>query len=74
MTDEKLDCKGMMCPMPIVQITKKIKTMESGELLEMVADDIGAKEDVPAWASRTGNEIVETKEEDGEFIFVIRKK
>ena len=69
-----MDCKGMMCPMPIVHITKKIKTMAPGTVLEVVADDVGSKEDVPAWANRTGNELVETREENGNYYFVIKKK
>ncbi len=74
MVDEKLDCKGMMCPMPIVHITKKMKAMEPGAVLEVVADDVGSKEDVPAWASRTGNELLESREENGNYYFVIKKK
>ena len=73
MADEKLDCKGMMCPMPIVQITKKIKTMKPGQVLEVVADDVGAKEDVPAWANRTGNKLLGMREESGVLYFLIEK-
>ncbi len=73
MVDESLDCKGMMCPMPIVHITKKIKTMNPGQVLEVVADDVGSLEDVPAWADRTGNELMEKREDGGEFHFIIRK-
>lgn len=74
MVDEKLDCKGMMCPMPIVHITKKMKTMDSGMVLEVVADDVGSKADVPAWAERTGNEILEMRDEGGDYYFIIKKK
>lgn len=72
--DATLDAKGLMCPMPIVQLAKKVKELESGQVLELVADDVGAKEDVPAWCNRTGNQLV-GQEEDGKiFTFYIRIK
>lgn len=72
--DATLDAKGLMCPMPIVQLAKKSKEMKSGEILELLADDVGAKEDVPAWCSRTGHALVGT-EEDGKILrFYIKIK
>ncbi len=70
---ETLDCKGQLCPMPIVQLTKKIKTMKVGDVVEMVADDLGSKEDVPAWCRRTGNELLDLKEDNGVFTFRVKR-
>ena len=70
---ETLDCKGMMCPMPIVQLAKKMKTMKVGDEVILLADDVGSKADVPAWCHRTGNELVEATEEGGVFSYRIRK-
>jgi tRNA 2-thiouridine synthesizing protein A len=74
MTDDTLDCTGLMCPMPIVKLAKKMKEMEPGQVLELVADDVGSKEDVPAWCNRTGNELVDQKEEGGKFVYYVKKK
>jgi tRNA 2-thiouridine synthesizing protein A len=70
---EIMDAKGLMCPMPIVQLAKKIKTMKVGDELELIADDVGSKEDVPAWCERTGNQLVEAKESGGVYTYRIRK-
>ena len=70
---ETLDCKGMMCPMPIVQLAKKMKSMKVGEEIILLADDVGSKADVPAWCQRTGNELVEVTEAGGVFSYRIRK-
>jgi tRNA 2-thiouridine synthesizing protein A len=70
---EILDAKGLMCPMPIVHLAKKIKTMNVGDEVELIADDIGSKEDVPAWAQRTGNQLVEAKESNGVYTYRIKK-
>ncbi|HJX04184.1 MAG TPA: sulfurtransferase TusA family protein [Thermoplasmata archaeon] len=72
--DATLDAKGLMCPMPIVHLAKKVKEMKSGQILELLADDVGAKEDVPAWCSRTGNQLVATEEEGKILKFYIKMK
>ncbi|TFH19204.1 sulfurtransferase TusA family protein [Candidatus Bathyarchaeota archaeon] len=70
--DVELDAKGMYCPMPIVKLKKATKTMEPGQVLKLVATDPGSARDVPAWANKTGAEILETSEENGEYTFIIR--
>ena len=71
--NDTLDAKGLMCPMPIVKLAKKMKDLKVGEVLELIADDVGSKEDVPAWCKRTGNQLVGKKEEGGAFYFYIKK-
>jgi len=68
-----LDAKGLMCPMPIVQLAKKFKNMKVGEEIELLATDVGSKADVPAWCQRTGNELVDAREENGVYIYRIKK-
>ncbi|OPY29583.1 MAG: sulfur transfer protein SirA [Methanomassiliicoccales archaeon PtaU1.Bin030] len=70
---EVLDAKGLMCPMPIVQLAKKFKNMKVGEEIELLATDVGSKADVPAWCQRTGNELVDAREENGVYIYRIKK-
>ncbi|UCE38542.1 MAG: sulfurtransferase TusA family protein [Thermoplasmata archaeon] len=72
-SDATLDCKGLSCPMPIVKLAQKIKELQPGQVLELMADDPGAKQDVPAWCSRTGNELIESGEREGLLIFYIKK-
>ena len=43
MADIELNCIGMKCPMPVLKTKSAIKTMESGQTLELVADDQGQK-------------------------------
>lgn len=70
--DVEVDAKGMYCPMPIVKLKKATKTMNPGQVLRLIATDPGSKRDVPAWASKTGAEILETMEENGEYTFLIK--
>jgi tRNA 2-thiouridine synthesizing protein A len=72
--DVTLDCLGLSCPMPIVKLAQKMKDVGSGQVLELLADDVGAKEDVPAWCRRTENELLGVEEENETFKFYIKKK
>ncbi len=71
--DATLDCIGFYCPMPIVKTVEKIKELKQGEILEVVADDIGIKEDMPAWCRATGNEFLGIEEEAGQYKVYIKK-
>ncbi|MBI5026446.1 MAG: sulfurtransferase TusA family protein [Nitrospirae bacterium] len=71
--DVTLDCKGLSCPMPVLKAKKAIDAMKTGQVLRVVATDPGSKADIPALLRRTGNELIETKEEGNTFIFLIKK-
>lgn len=69
----KLDCSGLLCPMPVVKTSKAIKTMAIGETLEMISTDAGSMPDMHAWARQTKHELLEAQELGGKFRFVIKK-
>lgn len=69
-----LDARGLKCPMPIVKTAQKIKNVESGELLEVLATDAGSVADFAAWSRSTGNELIKNSMQDGVYHFVLRKK
>ncbi len=71
--DKKLDCSGMLCPMPVVKTKKALKDMEVGEVLEMISTDAGAMPDMQAWANQTGHELLDAKEEDNTYTFLVKK-
>ena len=71
--DKTLDCMGLYCPMPIIKTAQKIKELKKGEVLEVVADDKGIKQDMPAWCQTTGNECVGIEEAGGEIKVYVRK-
>jgi TusA-related sulfurtransferase len=71
--DERLDCKGLNCPLPVIKTKKALEKMAVGQVLEMVATDPGSKPDMTAWSKSTGHELLETKEEPGLFSFYVRK-
>lgn len=72
--DKVMDLKGMPCPMPIVKISKGIKDVEVGQVVEAITTDPGALADFPAWAKTSGNEILKTDQQEGLIKFYIKRK
>ena len=70
----KVDASGLSCPLPILKATQGIKTLQPGELMEVVATDPGSVKDFVAWAASTGNAQVEQDSANGKFRFVVRHK
>lgn len=71
--DQELDCIGMVCPEPILKTNMTVKKMEVGKVLHMKGNDLGTKNDIVAWANRTGNELMATEETDGILHYWIKK-
>lgn len=70
---KKLDCTGLLCPMPVVKTAKAIKEMTVGETMEMIATDPGSMPDMQAWARQTKHELIEAVAEGEKFRFLIKK-
>ena len=60
--------------MPVVKVSKGIKEIQVGQVLEAVTTDPGALADFPAWARTSGNEILKTNQDDGMIRFYIKRK
>jgi tRNA 2-thiouridine synthesizing protein A len=74
MADQLLDVKGLNCPLPILRAKKALKDMPTGGTLEVLATDPGAVKDFEAFCRTTGNELVESKQDNNVFRFVIKRK
>ncbi len=71
--DRTLDARGLACPMPIVKTAQLIKTMASGETLEVTSTDAGSIKDFAAWSRTTGNALLESSSDAAIYRFVLRK-
>ena len=71
--DEVLDCSGLLCPMPLVKVKKALGRMSVGSILKMISTDPLSVTDVEPWTHMTGQELVDWTEEEGKFVFYIRK-
>lgn len=70
----ELDCAGMPCPRPIIELGKHVADVEVGELISVLADDPAAAVDVPAWCRMRGQEFLGVEEiPDGVRRYRIRR-
>lgn len=69
----RLDCCGMQCPGPIMEVFKSLKQMQEGELLEVCASDPGFARDIVSWCRRTGNTLISNEKVNGEYVAIIRR-
>ncbi len=71
--DLVLDARGLNCPLPILRARQSIQKLNAGQVLHIVATDPGSVKDFEAFCKQTGNELLATNQEAGEYSFDIRK-
>jgi tRNA 2-thiouridine synthesizing protein A len=70
----ELDCRGMRCPLPIIRLGNSIGDVPVGATVAVVADDLAARTDVPAWCRMRGQEYVgEDLTDDGVPRYTVRR-
>lgn len=68
--DLELDCRGMLCPLPVIELGKRYAEVPVGGLVVVLADDVAARTDIPAWCRMRGQEYVG---EEGTGRYVVRR-
>jgi len=70
--DVELDARNLSCPLPILRAKKSLSQMNSGQVLRITATDKGSPNDFAEFCRKTGNELLSSTAQDGEFVFLIR--
>ena len=73
-SDRVLDCIGLFCPMPIIKTNIELRTMKSGEVLEILADDSGFEADLPNWCKMSGQLFLGMEKEGNIIKGYVKKK
>jgi len=71
--DRELDCLGLYCPEPVFRTRQEIDKLALGQVLEVVADDPAAEEDIKRLVKRLGQQLVELRKLGNQFRFLIKK-
>jgi tRNA 2-thiouridine synthesizing protein A len=70
----ELDCRGLPCPRPIIELAKAIANVEVGGTVGVVADDPAARVDVQAWCRMRGQEYAGSQDAaDGVPTYLVRR-
>ena len=70
----ELDARGLVCPMPIIKLSKIVKSIAPGDTLEVRANDPAFESDVTAWCQKMGHTLLEFKKEGTDLIALIEKR
>jgi tRNA 2-thiouridine synthesizing protein A len=68
-----LDVKGLSCPLPILRARKALKDVPVGETLQVLTTDPGSVKDFEAFCRTTGNPLLESKQDDTVYSFLIKR-
>ena len=71
--DQILDCSGLNCPVPVIKTAEAIKRIEIDQILQVISTDRGSPPDMEAWSRQTGHELLDSRQNNGEFVFFFRR-
>ena len=70
----ELDCRGMLCPLPVIELGRHLADVPVGGTIAVLATDVAARVDVPAWCRMRGQEFLgEQPAEDGTPRYLVRR-
>ncbi len=72
--DKELDARGLNCPLPIIKTKKALNDLTSGQVLRVTSTDSGSIKDMEAFAKQTGNALLGSSQEGGDYVFFLKKK
>ncbi|MEX0827216.1 MAG: sulfurtransferase TusA family protein [Acidimicrobiia bacterium] len=68
-----LDTSGLLCPLPVYKAALALKSLEPGQVLELICTDRGSLEDIPAMARQRGDILTRSDDRGGTQVFWIEK-
>lgn len=70
----ELDCRDLVCPLPIIELARHLEDVAVGEVVGVIARDLAAQHDVPAWCRLRAQEYVgQDSAHDGAPRFLVRR-
>ena len=68
-----LDTSGLVCPLPVYKAATALKTMQAGDILELICTDPGSLADIPAFSRQRGDHLVGVDDNGTTQVFWIEK-
>lgn len=72
MKRQLVDCRRLLCPLPVIRVQSTVEGLPAGVQVEAVCTDPGALSDIPAWSRINGHQVIETRSEAGEYTIVVK--
>ena len=72
--DDELDATGLLCPLPVLKIRKRLKSLATKQIVKVIADDPAAIIDVPHFCTEQGHKLLKNLKDDEILTFFVQKK
>ncbi|RLQ20204.1 sulfurtransferase TusA [Seongchinamella sediminis] len=72
--DHVLDASGLFCPEPVMLLHNKIRDMEAGQVVQVLATDPSTERDIPKFCTFLGHELLRQEASDGSYRYWLRKQ
>ncbi len=70
--DTHLDARNLLCPLPVIRVQERVRTLAPGAVLEVVATDPGVLQDIPAWCRVHGHTVLASSREGREIRVLVQ--
>lgn len=71
--DDRVDLRGVLCPINFVKTKLKLEMMDSGQVLEVMLDDGEPMRSVPRSVKEEGHKIIKVESAEGAYRLLIKK-
>ena len=68
-----LDATGLLCPLPVLKLRKRLTALQPGDVMRLRADDPAAIVDVPHFCAEAGHTLLETQDEGSTQVYLVKK-
>jgi tRNA 2-thiouridine synthesizing protein A len=72
-TPPVVDARGKACPVPVIDLASAVEDVAPGEHVVLLADDPGAKVDIPVWCRMKRHDLVAVEELGSAWRFTVRR-
>ncbi|HKL45442.1 MAG TPA: sulfurtransferase TusA family protein [Roseovarius sp.] len=70
---DRIDATGLLCPLPVLKLRKRLQPLATGQCIELLADDPAAVIDVPHFCAESGHELISVSEQGDTRTYLVRK-
>ncbi|MBZ9560469.1 MULTISPECIES: sulfurtransferase TusA [Modicisalibacter] len=71
--DAELDTSGLYCPEPVMLMHNRVRDMQPGEVLKVIATDPATTRDIPQFCTFLGHELLaQETQADNTYRYFIR--
>jgi tRNA 2-thiouridine synthesizing protein A len=68
MSEETLDARNLLCPLPVIRTQNRVESLQPGDILSVICTDHGVINDIPAWCRINGHRVISINEGEDEIV------